>query len=92
MIQLVLTYATQETDNPDLRDRAYVYWWVCLLIMHSSQLEHSPTSIVLPLLLLTVLRTAVQSLFALLFLQSFLHLHQVPLHRHMSWSLCSAPV
>ncbi|CAL8461997.1 g1528 [Coccomyxa elongata] len=26
MIQLVLTYATQETDNPDLRDRAYVYW------------------------------------------------------------------
>ena len=22
MIQLVLTYATQETDNPDLRDRA----------------------------------------------------------------------
>lgn len=28
MIQLVLTYATQETDNPDLRDRAYVYWWV----------------------------------------------------------------
>ena len=28
MIQLVLTYATQETDNPDLRDRAYVYWCV----------------------------------------------------------------
>ena len=28
MIQLVLTYATQETDNPDLRDRAYVYWSV----------------------------------------------------------------
>ncbi|KAK9812096.1 hypothetical protein WJX73_006205 [Symbiochloris irregularis] len=26
MIQLVLTYATQETDNPDLRDRAFVYW------------------------------------------------------------------
>ena len=26
MIQLVLTYATQETDNPDLRDRAYIYW------------------------------------------------------------------
>lgn len=31
MIQLVLTYATQETDNPDLRDRAYVYWWVIIL-------------------------------------------------------------
>ncbi|PSC67715.1 beta-adaptin C [Micractinium conductrix] len=26
LIQLVLTYATQETDNPDLRDRAYIYW------------------------------------------------------------------
>lgn len=26
MIQLVLSCATQETDNPDLRDRAYVYW------------------------------------------------------------------
>eukprot|EP00879_Flechtneria_rotunda_P010745 GHRR01011227.1.p1 GENE.GHRR01011227.1~~GHRR01011227.1.p1 ORF type:complete len:891 (+),score=379.26 GHRR01011227.1:368-3040(+) len=26
MIQLVLSCATSETDNPDLRDRAYVYW------------------------------------------------------------------
>jgi len=26
MIQLVLTYATQATDNPDLRDRAFIYW------------------------------------------------------------------
>jgi AP-1 complex subunit beta-1 len=26
LIQLVLTYATQETDDPDLRDRAYIYW------------------------------------------------------------------
>eukprot|EP00271_Cylindrocystis_brebissonii_P008738 TRINITY_DN23223_c0_g1_i1.p1 TRINITY_DN23223_c0_g1~~TRINITY_DN23223_c0_g1_i1.p1 ORF type:complete len:946 (-),score=253.65 TRINITY_DN23223_c0_g1_i1:1026-3863(-) len=26
MIQVVLNSATQETDNPDLRDRAYVYW------------------------------------------------------------------
>jgi len=26
MIQLVLSNATQETDNPDLRDRAFVYW------------------------------------------------------------------
>lgn len=26
MIQLVLSNATQETDNPDLRDRAYIYW------------------------------------------------------------------
>ena len=26
LIQLVLTYATQETDNPDLRDRAFIYW------------------------------------------------------------------
>lgn len=26
MIQTVLNNATQETDNPDLRDRAYVYW------------------------------------------------------------------
>lgn len=32
MIQLVLTYATQETDNPDLRDRAYVYWLVLYLL------------------------------------------------------------
>lgn len=24
--QVVLNNATQETDNPDLRDRAYVYW------------------------------------------------------------------
>jgi AP-1 complex subunit beta-1 len=23
---VVLNNATQETDNPDLRDRAYVYW------------------------------------------------------------------
>lgn len=29
MIQLVLTYATSETDNPDLRDRAYIYWCAC---------------------------------------------------------------
>ncbi|RMZ52638.1 hypothetical protein APUTEX25_000757 [Auxenochlorella protothecoides] len=26
LIQLVLSYATQETDSPDLRDRAYIYW------------------------------------------------------------------
>eukprot|EP00850_Spirogloea_muscicola_P016030 SM000127S26646 [mRNA] locus=s127:194449:199597:+ [translate_table: standard] len=26
MIQVVLNNATQETDNPDLRDRAFVYW------------------------------------------------------------------
>ncbi|KAF3793486.1 Beta-adaptin-like protein C [Nymphaea thermarum] len=26
MIQVVLNNATQETDNPDLRDRAYIYW------------------------------------------------------------------
>mmetsp|Transcript_43715 Transcript_43715/g.52861 ORF Transcript_43715/g.52861 Transcript_43715/m.52861 type:complete len:831 (-) Transcript_43715:12-2504(-) len=26
MIQAVLHQATQETDNPDLRDRAYIYW------------------------------------------------------------------
>lgn len=26
MIQLVLSNATSETDNPDLRDRAYIYW------------------------------------------------------------------
>lgn len=26
MVQDVLNMATQETDNPDLRDRAYVYW------------------------------------------------------------------
>jgi vesicle coat complex subunit len=25
-VQVVLNNATQETDNPDLRDRAYVYW------------------------------------------------------------------
>mmetsp|Transcript_16780 Transcript_16780/g.42133 ORF Transcript_16780/g.42133 Transcript_16780/m.42133 type:complete len:803 (-) Transcript_16780:1313-3721(-) len=26
MVQKVLQFATQECDNPDLRDRAYVYW------------------------------------------------------------------
>ncbi|KAK1284426.1 Beta-adaptin-like protein C [Acorus calamus] len=26
MIQTVLNHATVETDNPDLRDRAYIYW------------------------------------------------------------------
>lgn len=26
MVQDVLNMATQETDNPDLRDRAYIYW------------------------------------------------------------------
>lgn len=26
MVQTVLNLATQETDNPDLRDRGYVYW------------------------------------------------------------------
>uniref|UniRef100_A0A1J3HH02 Beta-adaptin-like protein n=3 Tax=Noccaea caerulescens TaxID=107243 RepID=A0A1J3HH02_NOCCA len=26
MIQVVLKTATEETDNPDLRDRAYIYW------------------------------------------------------------------
>jgi AP-1 complex subunit beta-1 len=26
MISTVLTAATQQTDNPDLRDRAYLYW------------------------------------------------------------------
>jgi len=26
LLQLVLTHATQEADNPDLRDRAFVYW------------------------------------------------------------------
>lgn len=25
-IQVVLNNATVETDNPDLRDRAYIYW------------------------------------------------------------------
>lgn len=26
MISAVLSCATSETDNPDLRDRAYIYW------------------------------------------------------------------
>ena len=26
LIQLVLTYATGEADDPDLRDRAFIYW------------------------------------------------------------------
>lgn len=26
MISLVLSCATNETDNPDLRDRAFIYW------------------------------------------------------------------
>lgn len=25
-LQVVLNNATVETDNPDLRDRAYIYW------------------------------------------------------------------
>ena len=39
MIQLVLTYATQETDNPDLRDRA------CALHVQCDELrnEHACT-------------------------------------------------
>ena len=26
MVQQVLTLATEESDNPDLRDRGYIYW------------------------------------------------------------------
>jgi AP-1 complex subunit beta-1 len=26
MIQRLLKLATEESDNPDLRDRAYIYW------------------------------------------------------------------
>jgi vesicle coat complex subunit len=26
LLQVVLNNATMETDNPDLRDRAYIYW------------------------------------------------------------------
>ena len=26
MVQRILQYATQENDNPDIRDRAYIYW------------------------------------------------------------------
>ena len=26
MVQRVLTMATEESDNPDLRDRGYIYW------------------------------------------------------------------
>ena len=26
LVQKVLTSATQGTDNPDIRDRAYIYW------------------------------------------------------------------
>jgi AP-1 complex subunit beta-1 len=26
MVQDVLTLATQDSDNPDLRDRGYIYW------------------------------------------------------------------
>jgi len=26
MIQKLLNLATKESDNPDLRDRAYIYW------------------------------------------------------------------
>ncbi|XP_003384157.1 PREDICTED: AP-1 complex subunit beta-1-like [Amphimedon queenslandica] len=26
LVQMVLTKATQDTDNPDLRDRGYIYW------------------------------------------------------------------
>ena len=44
---MVLNNATQETDNPDLRDRAYVYWRllstdpeVCHLIGKSGLLLH----------------------------------------------------
>ena len=40
MIQLVLTYATQETDNPDLRDRACATF--------HPPLQHWPNLYVLP--------------------------------------------
>ena len=26
LIQMVLQLATEEADNPDLKDRAYIYW------------------------------------------------------------------
>ena len=26
LVQSVLSLATQESDNPDLRDRGYIYW------------------------------------------------------------------
>jgi len=57
MIQLVLTYATQETDNPDLRDRACAQRPVrtcyratlsgSLLVLRSGMawFEHSPRAI-----------------------------------------------
>ena len=41
MIQLVLTYATQETDNPDLRDRAYVYWLVLYLVLEALTMQQA---------------------------------------------------
>lgn len=40
MIQLVLTYATQETDNPDLRDRAYVYWCANSVAVLTQDVQH----------------------------------------------------
>lgn len=40
-LQVVLNNATVETDNPDLRDRAYIYWRllstdpeVCIYLNH----------------------------------------------------------
>jgi len=28
MIVAILKKATEETDNPDLRNRGYIYWWM----------------------------------------------------------------
>lgn len=68
--QVVLNNATVETDNPDLRDRAYIYWRllstdpeVCFLGIvcystSSSTLDNEQQSSVLPtvtsVLLLTI--------------------------------------
>jgi AP-1 complex subunit beta-1 len=46
MISSVLTAATQQTDNPDLRDRAYIYWRM-LSAMPAARVAALPPSAVL---------------------------------------------
>jgi vesicle coat complex subunit len=47
IVQSVLQTATQSCDNPDIRDRAYIYW---RLLSTSSQVAQVDLSLLLPLL------------------------------------------
>ena len=43
-IQAVLQMATQETDNPDLRDRAYVYWRLLSTDPEAAKVKPTPST------------------------------------------------